>query len=327
MVRRNHGVRLQRSDDCQNGPGGGFASPAEAPGPSLSLRQCVLLSRLVLLPILPVNVEDVSSPRPQPKTRPRAVPRHNGVPTFEQKWRMADELQARGIPVLTLTEDERARIVEHMRVRSFDKGEVIYHLGDPGQDLFVVYEGLVMCWLEDDDDHRVLLGWFGPGQFFGEFELIKSGRLHTVTTMEPTVVMQIRHEDAIWVLRENREALWWLAGRMHELHRRSRDALFVLAFGSAESRVADVLLEADLLREREAHALTQEQLAAAAFMTDRYLRGVLDDFEARALVQIRGRRVEIRDEKRLRAEIRRPSADAPTNGSSLRLGDVTPHNI
>src|SRR5437867_10028837 len=98
MVRRNHCVRLQRSDDCQNGPGGGVASPAEAPGPSLSLRQCVLLLRLALLPILPVDVKDVSSPRPQPKTRPRA---HNGVPTFEQKWRMADELQARGIPVLT----------------------------------------------------------------------------------------------------------------------------------------------------------------------------------------------------------------------------------
>jgi CRP-like cAMP-binding protein len=245
------------------------------------------------------------------------------VSTFEEKWRMADELQTQGIPILTLTEDQRARIVEHMRVRTFDKGEVVYHLGDPGQDLFVVYEGLVMCWLEDEDDHHVLLGWFGPGQFFGEFDLIKPGRLHTVTAMEPTTVMQIRHEDAMWALRENRDALWWLAERMHELHRRSRDALFVIAFGSAESRVADVLLEADLLRERRGHVLTQEQLAAAAFMSDRYLRGVLDAFEARGLIKMRARRVHVFDRTRLRAEIRRPNGDETTAASSLRLGDVT----
>jgi len=246
--------------------------------------------------------------------------------SFEEKWRMADELQARGIPVLTLTEDQRRRIVEHMRVRSFDKGEVVYHLGDPGQDLFVVYEGLVMSWLEDEEDHRALLGWFGAGQFFGEFELIRSGRLHTVTAMEPTTLLQIRHADAIWALRQNPDALFWVAERMHELYRRSRDALFVLSFGSPQSRVADVLIEADLLREREAHPLTQEQLAAAAFVSDRYLREILEGFEARGLIETLSRGFRIRDAARLRAEVRRPGGDGAAPGAGPRLGDVTVHD-
>jgi CRP/FNR family transcriptional regulator, cyclic AMP receptor protein len=269
-------------------------------------------------------VKDDGTSRSVRKQQLRApAPRHNGASTFEEKWRMAGELHKAGVPIFTLTEEERVRIVDHMRVRTFDKGEVVYHLGDSGQDLFVVYDGLVMCWLEDEDDHHALLSWFGPGQFVGEFDLIRPGRLHTVTAVEATTALQIQHEDAIWALRENRDALWWVAERMHDLHRRLRDAVFVLAFGTAESRVADVLLEADVLRERLGHSLTQEQLAAAAFMTDRYLRTVLDDFEARGLIETRGRRIHICGRARLRAEIRRPNADPTARAPSARLGDVT----
>lgn len=236
-------------------------------------------------------------------------------------WRMADELRDK-VPILTLTEEQRRLVVSHMAIRDFDRGEVVYHLSDPGQDLFVVHSGLVMSWLEDELDHRALLGWFGRGQFIGEFELIRPGRLHTVTAVEPTVALQIRHADALEALRQNVDALFWMLGRMHELHRRQRDALFLLAFGTPEARVADVLLEAEELYERETHRLTQPQLAAAAFVSERYLRTLIANLAGRGLIDSSSRHVRVVDRARLRAEVVLPRSPAPVDEPPHRLGDV-----
>jgi hypothetical protein len=90
--------------------------------------------------------------------------------------------------------------------------------------------------------------------------------------------------------------------------------------------VADVLIEADTLRERDAHPLTQEQLAAAAFVSDRYLREILASFVARGLIRTLPRGFRIRDAQRLRAEVRRPGGDSAAPGAAPRLGDVTVHD-
>jgi CRP/FNR family transcriptional regulator, cyclic AMP receptor protein len=242
------------------------------------------------------------------------------VATFDDLWRLADELRD-VIPIFTLTEVERRDIVSHMRLRRFDEHEVVYHQGDPGDDLFVVHEGLVISLREDGEGRRLLLSFAGRGQFFGELELFTSshGRTTTVTAVKQTVALQIPRAQAAAVLERNPKAMLYMGRRQFELSRRYLDLASDLAFGDAERRVAFVLLELEQLRDRTALSMTQEEIGAAAGVTDRTVRRVIASLVKRGLVRSGNDGVRIVDEGALRRKI--PGVDGAA-GAPSRLGDV-----
>ncbi len=60
-----------------------------------------------------------------------------------------------------------------LRERRFKRGEVIFHLGDPGDSLFVVVSGSAKIQLPSDDvAEPAILTTIGPGGFFGELALL-----------------------------------------------------------------------------------------------------------------------------------------------------------
>ena len=242
--------------------------------------------------------------------------------TFDEVWRMADELRD-VLPIFTLTEAERREIVTHMRVRRFREDEVIYHQGDLGHDAFVVHTGLVMSTREDGEGHQLLLSLYGRGQLFGDLELFTDipGRITTVVAANPTTVLQIAHDDAISVLERNPKAMIFMGRRLYEVSRRYLDLASGLVFTDAQSRVAFVLLELEQMRAREPLSLTQEQIAAAAGVSERTVRRILAVFSKEGLIQIAPRGVRVVDEKRLRPQV---TTALGVGGLDLapRLGDV-----
>jgi len=242
------------------------------------------------------------------------------VATFEDLWRLADELRD-VIPIFTLTESERREIVNNMRLRRFRAREVVYHQDDAGHDLFVVHTGLVMSLREDGEGRRLLLSFSGRGQFFGDLELFTNagGRITTVSAVKETTALQIPQRHAAAVLEQNPKAMLYMGRRMYELSRRYLDLASDLAFNDAERRIAFVLLELEQLRDRGSLTMTQDDIGSAAGVTDRTVRRVVAGFARRGLVRSGAEGVRVIDRARLQAQSLREVSVA---AAPVRLGDI-----
>jgi uncharacterized membrane protein len=95
-----------------------------------------------------------------------------------------------------LDDEERAVLARHIDQRRFPAGATIFRYGEPGGTMFVIHRGEVELWLFDEDKHRVTLGTFGDGEFFGELSLFdEEPRSATATTLADTDVLVVDRED------------------------------------------------------------------------------------------------------------------------------------
>jgi small-conductance mechanosensitive channel/CRP-like cAMP-binding protein len=104
-----------------------------------------------------------------------------------------------------LTEDERARLLEKMRRRSYPAGSVVATRGTVMESLVIVSRGVLTAW-EGDGSTAVESARWSPGFYFGEMGLLtgepQSG---DVTALTQTVTYEIRKDDLAPILRARPE--------------------------------------------------------------------------------------------------------------------------
>ena len=95
--------------------------------------------------------------------------------------------------------------------------------GQGGEGFFVLTSGKAEAVRTRADGEKVVVNSFGPGSFFGEMALLDAGiRTATVTALEPTDCLVLRHEDFIGLLKEDGEMAVIV---LQELAKRFRIAL------------------------------------------------------------------------------------------------------
>jgi CRP-like cAMP-binding protein len=127
-----------------------------------------------------------------------------------------------GIPFFAgLDPDALTRLAATMRTRRFRRGEVIFHVGDPGDALFVILAGEVKISLPSETGDEAILATLRPGEFFGELALLdgapRSASASALSATETVVMPRDRFRELIASEAPVRDAL--LAALATELRR------------------------------------------------------------------------------------------------------------
>src|SRR5262245_21791974 len=198
----------------------------------------------------------------------------------------------RGLP-----EAELRRLVSVARRRRFQRGQVVFHRGDPADSLHLVLKGRFTARVVTQRTDSVTVAIHGPGEAFGEHALVDPvPRSTTVTAVEAGETLAIGREDFDRVRREYPEVNEVLVQLLAARVRSASDLLLEAIFVPAETRVLRRLLElVGHYGEGQAEtpiSLTQEDIAALAATSRATANRVLRAEQERGTLRLaRGRTV------------------------------------
>ncbi len=200
----------------------------------------------------------------------------------------------------SLAEDERRRVLADARRRTFARGEVLVHEGDPADSLHLVGAGRLAVRVSTAAGDTAMLNVLGRGDFFGEVSLLDGQvavRTATVVALEPAETLSIS-ADRFRELREAHPAaqqlvLALMARRVEELSVRLLEALYDGLDRRVHRRLAELAtLYADATpgATRVVVPLTQEHLSELVGGTRPSVNQVLQRLAEQGVVELgRGR--------------------------------------
>jgi CRP/FNR family cyclic AMP-dependent transcriptional regulator len=205
-------------------------------------------------------------------------------------------------PVLAeLPEEDQRRVLQAARRRRYDRHEVIFHEGDPGDTLHLIAKGRVAVAVATSLGDTTTLTVLGAGRFFGELALVGNQpvRTATVTALEPTETLTLRHQQFDELRRDHptidRFLIAVLAEQIKRLSTQLLEALFVDVETRVLRRLLDLAQEYGEGRPGTVIPLTQEDIAAMAGTTRPTANRVLRDAEAAGAIRTARARTEIAD--------------------------------
>lgn len=186
-----------------------------------------------------------------------------------------------------LEQDDFDTLVTSVTPRVLEKGEVLFHRGDPAADFFFVDSGLVELSLIAATGEKKVLEVVGPGRTFAEAVAFMRERRYPVTAeaLADCALCQIPNRAYLSLIYENSDACMRLLSDVcRHLHARVRE-IENLTIANARSRLASYLLdhvvetnddEATVRLELPRHVIAS-RLSIAPETLSRLLRGMVDE--------------------------------------------------
>jgi CRP/FNR family cyclic AMP-dependent transcriptional regulator len=200
-----------------------------------------------------------------------------------------------------------AALTKELVPAEFPRGHVIFHEGEPGDNLYIIVSGKVKIGRQKGDGRENLITIMGPSDMFGELSVFDPGP----RTSKATAVTEVRavtlDREALrsWITQRPEIAEQLLRVVARRL-RRTNNTLADLIFTDVPGRVAKALLqlaqrfgtqEGDALRVT--HDLTQEEIAQLVGASRETVNKALADFAHRGWLKLEGKSVLISDSERL----------------------------
>ena len=232
------------------------------------------------------------------------APARSTMRTMVDTSSMSDALAA--VPLFAgLDADGLTSMTRGMRVRRFRRGETIFHLGDPGDALFIVMAGSIKITLPADSGDEAILATLRPGDFFGELALLDGApRSATAVAIEATetyILPRDQFRELIATEPVMREALLaTLAAEVRRLTHHVEELHFLDITGRLASRLARLAAESGARRLADgsvqlAGPLTQGDLAAMIGCTRQSVNKLLGMFSEEGLIRLDRERIVILD--------------------------------
>ncbi len=94
-----------------------------------------------------------------------------------------------------LKDEQLSKIAESLDEKTYEKGEIIFEEGTPGNSLFIIKDGRVEVRLKRGD-LVLVLAELDEGSFFGELSLITDApRSATCTALKDTILYVLKKDD------------------------------------------------------------------------------------------------------------------------------------
>jgi CRP-like cAMP-binding protein len=154
------------------------------------------------------------------------------------------ELLSRVPLFVSLGSDDLERLSSCLQPRHYDRGEIVFHQGDVGTDLFIIRKGEVTIRLSSSDGKEVSLALLRRGDSFGELALLDSEPRSTdAVAREETSLLGLRREDFQRFLGERPQVVPALLAELSRMVRRVTRVVHDANFLDARARLARVLLD------------------------------------------------------------------------------------
>ncbi len=200
-------------------------------------------------------------------------------------------------------EDVRA-VLAIARRRTFGRGEVVFHRGDPANALHLISAGRFAVRITTPLGDTAMLAVRGRGDAFGELALVSEDaeRSATVQALEAAETRSVLRADFERLRHEHPSVDAILVAILAERVRRLSEQLTEAYYLSAEARVLRRL--ADLAELYDGTVpLPQEALAELAGTSRATVNRVLRELEERGVVSLGRARTVVNDSQRLRKNL------------------------
>jgi len=215
----------------------------------------------------------------------------NGLKTF------IDE--ARGFRELESLADDR-------EIRHYRKKDKIFNEGELPRHVFRIKSGKIKIFRTNEEGRELIVALIGPGEFFGYLALLQ-GRNYpeSAVAMADTELSLIPKEDFYSTVYNDRDVaghfLKLLAGDLLN----TEEHLIDLAYNSVRKRVADALIRLKNRYkkdddERFTIAILRDDLANMVGTAKETVIRMLSDFKEEKLIEIKGSKITILNEKALK---------------------------
>ncbi len=154
------------------------------------------------------------------------------------------ELLARQDLFRKLSERELADLVLAVQLRRVEARETLCHRGDPGNQLYLIVDGVLKAQTTSASGDDIVFSIMGPGEMFGELALMRGGkRTASVVAIRDSQLIVIDRRELFPFLRRNPDAalklLEVLAARVERLTAKVEDKTFL----NLPQRLAKCLFE------------------------------------------------------------------------------------
>ena len=137
--------------------------------------------------------------------------------------RMIDTIVVKSSVFRVLTEEERQRMTDLLKLRKFKLDDVVMEQGSDGDEMFFVKSGKLLVTVQEGKE-RVVVGELGPGDYFGEMAMLTGKpRTASVRVKSEAELFSFARKDAALVLKGNREVLTRLKSKMDERTRETTE--------------------------------------------------------------------------------------------------------
>ena len=203
-----------------------------------------------------------------------------------------------GVPA----EDVR-HVISIARRRTFSRGEVVFHDGDPAEAMHLIVKGRFAVRVTTPLGDTVLLALQGPGDCFGELALLgtESTRSATVAALGAGETLSVMRDDFARLLGHNPGVSRVLLALLAAQLRRSNERLVEAHYVAADTRVRRRLRELAELYSDGTIPLTQEEIAEIAGTSRATVNRVLREEEKKGTLELARGRTIVRDLDALRS--------------------------
>jgi len=125
-----------------------------------------------------------------------------------------------------LDDDERSVLAQVMVEKTVSPGETLFRAGEPGDAMFIVFDGKVDLFVKDKAGQKIVLHVAETGDFFGELSLLDGGsRTATAQVSEAGTLYVLDREDLQQLFRKRPDAALDMLAAMGRMTRKANSLL------------------------------------------------------------------------------------------------------